>query len=204
MSGRTVSLRKCPDHDDCQLQQVNDGEWEHTPRRTSLAARLAPPLPDRAKLEDEAAEVTARARTAGAAVANAAARADHILRQVAARRLELDDLRAQLERRMPDTLAGIEDRGARLAEIAEGLSGTVNALAERAGNVQRLERVDELWSAVEEARSEWQAAVAALSSRLDDLERRVKHERTERLQSVEKQQRTNRNIVEMIERKDRQ
>lgn len=38
---RRVTLRKCSEHDNCQLQRVNDGDWEHTPARRSLEDRLS-------------------------------------------------------------------------------------------------------------------------------------------------------------------
>lgn len=37
---RKVSLRKCPTHPDCQLQRVNNGDWEHTPSSRPLRERF--------------------------------------------------------------------------------------------------------------------------------------------------------------------
>ena len=38
--GRTHALRKCGEYEDCQLQSLNGGEWQHTPAKRSVATRL--------------------------------------------------------------------------------------------------------------------------------------------------------------------
>ncbi len=39
---KILTLRKCGEHEDCQLQKVDDGDWEHTPSKRTLKERLAP------------------------------------------------------------------------------------------------------------------------------------------------------------------
>src|SRR5688572_2495344 len=39
---RALRLRKCAEHEDCQLQKVDDGDWEHTPSKRTIGERLAP------------------------------------------------------------------------------------------------------------------------------------------------------------------
>jgi hypothetical protein len=202
MTGRSVVLKKCGQHDECQLQQVNGGEWEHTPRQTPLSTRLAPPLPDYSSVTAAAEAVKDQAHRDGLKVANAADRAGALVRTLESRAFDLHDLRDQLTRRMPETVEAIEERAARLDGIAAELFATINALAERIGGIQRFERVEELYGVVEKARDEWRGGMAAFGARLDDVEHRVNHEREERLQATAKGQRQVREIMRTIHRKD--
>lgn len=92
--GRQIVLRKCSEHEHCQIQSTNGGEWEHTPDTRPLRQRLQPaPSPD--NLEARlASEIAAAGELAG--------------------RLRAKDQRAE------DLLYGLDTRAARLGQL-EGI-----------------------------------------------------------------------------------
>lgn len=119
---RRVTLRKCPDHPDCQLQQIDGGEWEHTPAKRTLRERLSKHdlLSDRLQAELSKAEELRRmlsdiGRESKDAVAKATAGLPNVgdlraeLREGLSRVSEMQRILAELGERVAATLADVQN-----------------------------------------------------------------------------------------------
>ena len=78
---RTVRLRKCGEHPDCQLESLNDGPFEHTPKNRTVEERFQRSS-DRDRLEHDLGEGIARADKLAQLLADQRSKADDILSRI--------------------------------------------------------------------------------------------------------------------------
>ena len=189
---KTVVLRKCNEHGGCQLQRVNDGDWEHTPESKPIIERLQDPSANvrvlerllTASLED----AEARKRRLEAEVERASGKAEHL----DARGLELRHLEEHLASSMGDAAELV----VRLTERAVRASALLDRLDE---GIDRLARVEAVYQAVADADAARRTDSKELHDRLNALQHALDQERTERLQATYKGERTARLLAGRIE-----
>lgn len=138
--GRTLTLRKCGEHEDCQLESVNGGEWRHTPARTTLARRLA------RKPEDIEALESKLAGEVGAAI-DLRVRLGERLLYLESRLRQLEDSLGALP-----LVKRLHDEAARIGEALGGSQAELLSKSNRLG--RDVERLDRLTTKLEESADE--------------------------------------------------
>lgn len=78
---KTVRLRKCGEHPDCQLESLNDGPWTHTPRTRTLKERLEQ-RPDEDRLKRQLSKGIARVGELAQQLRDQHSKADQLLSRV--------------------------------------------------------------------------------------------------------------------------
>lgn len=144
--GRTLTLRKCGEHEDCQLQSLNRGPFEHTPVTRSVADRLRLGPESQRALEATLAEQIGSARnltvtleeTTERSRAQTGAIADAL--QHLPRVLELTERAEAALQRIDLLRQGMDARAAQLATSVERVDRMEGRLAARQHDVERAAR----------------------------------------------------------------
>lgn len=183
--GRTLVLRKCLEHDDCQLQQLNGGEWEHTPAARHVAERLSLGPESQQVLEAQLANALGTTRELASGLQTKGERADSLLarldgatRQLASSSAILQEslyLAAQLraERAKAEgAAAALRVGGERAQRATEHVDERAHALEVLEGHVEgALARAQETLVHLSEKTDRVDASVARLDDYVEKLNR---------------------------------
>jgi hypothetical protein len=197
--GSTVKLKKCPDHEACQLESKDDGPWEHTPSSKPLGARLS----NFAQWQRDTMEEIdvqghkSRNRLRSATESEARFRqleggVDRTLSKVLAVEAKFahieDQVRAalshaqQAEAHSRERLLKAEDKLATFDKVSHALA-----------------RLESLQKELRDLSAGIRADMDRLLDRLNEVARQVTHEREERLEATAKEQRQIRALSQRIE-----
>lgn len=164
--GRTLALRKCGEHEDCQLQSLNGGEWQHTPAKRSVAARLN--LSDQEQ-ERLAAQLRAQLGTTTTLTST-------LREKIALADVLLDDLdpktRERLEAELADEVGKVSDLRTRMGEQLARSEARLAHLDEGTRHLPVVQRLHEEAQRLGEVLNGEQSELEAKAHRLGrDLER---------------------------------
>lgn len=187
-----LKLRKCEEHDDCQLQQIDDGDWEHTPKDTPFQERFGGSLtPAQEALLHRLTEDVRRANNTREWAEEAAMRIV-MLEQVS---IQTEQRLRDLEYRLDETLRLAQESVDRVSVKAQ----EVEALADRASKlIDKASRIEDVYKRAGELEDLVKAESHDLNLRVDKVENKTKHEREERLQATQKAQRQIQMLSERI------
>lgn len=130
--GRTLTLRYCGEHQDCQIQSIDGGRGEHTPAVRTLSQRLDDDSPAIKDLERRAVELLGRLADATTGLAEKDEKAGDLLRAAQAGR----DQMALLERASAQVVAGAE-------VVSEGTRRTAQMLGRLESGLQNASAIGE-------------------------------------------------------------
>lgn len=189
--GRTLTLRFCGEHEDCQIQSIDGGRGEHTPAVRTLSQRLNDSGPAVKDLERRAAELLGRLSDTATGLIEKDREASNLLRAAEAGRGQLAEL-GRASARVSAAADGVTEDALRGSQMLGALhTGIQNASA-------LLDRLDTRRRELESTEGDLVDTLArgqALVATLSEQERQLRAElfrfdgqvevRAERLQRVE-------------------
>lgn len=157
--GQVLKLRKCEEHESCQLQSVDGGDWQHTPADTHIASRFS-------KLSDAQRETLERITQEMERAQNTRAWAE----ESALRVISLEERCARLEARLAGLQGETQLKLLVLQEAENSLEYRARTLDTLAAKIaQRLGDADNLRAQAEAHKSEWESRVAYI----EELDRKI-------------------------------
>lgn len=179
----TVRLRKCGEHPDCQLESVNDGPFEHTPRDRTVEERFRKSA-DRDRQEEDLSAGIVRATNLAVLLEKQRSSADDMLRRIEHEMASLPRL-AELQRELRSLVSKADALSSRLEQQdarAEEIINRGEAQTERLPSVSALLteadrtrlRLAGNQKAVEAQESRLQRMTDSAASLLDGMDGRVR------------------------------
>jgi chromosome segregation ATPase len=153
-------LRKCGEHENCQLQKLDDGDWEHTPSKRTIKERLAPVE----QLEQQLSEALTRVDDLRLMLNDIGRESEDALDRVRADIPDAKDLKAELSKELTKTQE--------IRRVAtEVVDRSATALSDIQAHAARLPRVLDLLAEGELSGVRAQETVKTAQNALQRLER---------------------------------